>query len=148
MISRLLSFAVLNVYYMDKVALEKNRFESLFVWRLYNDVLRLYDIHGSTLEIEMTKLQRLSARLDPETQQKAEYLLAAGYGPTDLVREGIDLLYNKVTNLKSPSIPLLLNTLAETDGEGPKDLAGKHKQYFKDLLIEKHIGWYRVLVGN
>ncbi len=35
------------------------------------------------------KLERVSARLDKEFQEKAEFLLGLGYGPTDLVREAL-----------------------------------------------------------
>jgi len=86
------------------------------------------------------KLDRISARLDKKSQGKADYLLAIGYGPTALVREGIDLLYQKTINAKTPSIPALLKSLSETNGEGPKNLSEKHNKYYKELLIEKHIG--------
>jgi len=33
------------------------------------------------------KLERLSARLDEESQNKAEFLFELGYGPTELVRD-------------------------------------------------------------
>lgn len=86
------------------------------------------------------KLDRISARLDEKSREKANYLMAAGYGPTDLVREGIDLLYQKAIKAKMPSIPALLKSLSETNGEGPRNLSEKHKQYYKELLIDKHIG--------
>ena len=87
---------------------------------------------------KIEKLDRVSARLDSETQEKAEYLRILGYGPTELVREGIDLLYQKAINIQSPSIPALLNTLAKSSSAGPIDLSENHKKYYKDLLIEKH----------
>ncbi len=86
------------------------------------------------------KLERLSARLDEESQNKAEFLLELGYGPTELVREGIDLLYQQAIKTKTPSIPALLKMLSDSSAEGPRDLSAKHKKYYKELLIEKHIG--------
>ena len=90
------------------------------------------------MSIKAGKLERLSARLDVESQRKAEYLLELGYGSTELVREGIDLLYQKVIKIKTPSIPALLKTLSESTIEGPADLSINHTQYYKDLLIAKH----------
>lgn len=89
---------------------------------------------------KVEKLERLSARLDEESQEKAEYLLSLGYGPTELVREGIDLLYQQAIKAKAPSIPALLKMLSKSSAEGPSDLSANHKKYFKELLIEKHIG--------
>jgi len=86
------------------------------------------------------KLVRLSARLDEDTQEKAEYLLGLGYGPTELVKEGIDLLYQHAKNAKAPSIPALLEMLSVSGVTGPSDLSANHKKYYKELLIEKHIG--------
>ncbi len=86
------------------------------------------------------KLERLSARLDENSQKQVAYLIEFGYGPTDLIREGIDLLYKKTTNANIPTIPALLKTLAKTSGEGPSDLSTHHKKYYAELLIEKHIG--------
>jgi len=83
------------------------------------------------------KLERLSARLDKESQEKAEYLLDLGYGPTELVREGIDLLYQKAIKAKAPSIPALLKTLSESIGDGPTDLSINYKKYYKDLLMSR-----------
>ncbi|MBL1276438.1 MAG: hypothetical protein COB30_010145 [Ectothiorhodospiraceae bacterium] len=85
-------------------------------------------------------IERLSARLDEESQEKAGYLISVGFGPTDLVREGIDLLYQKTINAKQPSIPALLKSLSLSTGEGPSDLAKNHKKYFKEHLIEKRTG--------
>ena len=81
------------------------------------------------------KLERLSARLDEDTQEKAEFLRTLGYGPTDLVKECIDLLYQKAINTQTPSIPALLKTLSKTGTEGPNDLSSNHKKYYKELLI-------------
>lgn len=90
------------------------------------------------------KLERLSARLDKDSQEKVDFLIKLGYGPTDLVRDGIDLLYQQEVNSKGPSIPSILQSLASSttvvDAEGPDDLAANHKKYFKDLLIEKYSG--------
>jgi hypothetical protein len=86
---------------------------------------------------KVEKLERLSARLDEESQRKARYLIELGYGPTDLVREGIDLVYQHVINAKPPSIPALLQTFSEPTDDGPSDLSVNRKKYFKDLLIEK-----------
>lgn len=86
------------------------------------------------------KLERLSARLDEDSQEKAKFLLGLGYGVTDLVREGIDLLYEKSINAKSPSIPALLETLSLSSDKGPSDLSVNRKKYYKDFLIEKRIG--------
>ncbi|MFV2058579.1 MAG: hypothetical protein ACC707_19110 [Thiohalomonadales bacterium] len=83
------------------------------------------------------KLERLSARLDEESQKKVEYLRDLGYGPTELVREGIDLLYQQAMKAKVPSIPALLKTLSESSGEGPTDLSVNYKKYYKDLLIAR-----------
>jgi len=84
------------------------------------------------------KIERLSARLDINSQEKAMYLIKQGYGPTELVKEGIDLLYEKAINSKPPSIPVLLASLSQSEGKGPKDLSSNHKNYYKDKLIEKH----------
>ena len=85
-----------------------------------------------------TKIERLSARLDVNSQKKVTYLLELGYGPTDLVREGIDLMYNQALNSKLPSIPALLKSLSLSEGEGPADLSSKRKNYYKDKLVEKY----------
>lgn len=90
------------------------------------------------------KLERLSARLDEDSQNKANFLMGLGYGPTDLVREGIELLYQKEINANAPSIPAILKSLAssetDVDDESPSDLAANHKKYFRELLIEKYSG--------
>lgn len=86
------------------------------------------------------KIERLSARLDQDSQEKAEFLLGVGYGPTELVREGIDLLYQKTISARSPSIPALLKTLSRSISKGPGDLSTNHKKYYRELLIEKHPG--------
>jgi len=84
------------------------------------------------------KLDRISARLSVKTQQKVEALSKLGYGPTELVKEGIELLYDKAMNSKPPSIPALLARLTKTPAEGPKDLSTNYKKYYKDVLIGKH----------
>jgi len=83
---------------------------------------------------------RISARLSESTQKKAYALSKLGYGPTELVKEGIDLLYEKAINSKPPSIPALLARLTKTSGEGPNDLSTHYKKYYRDTLIEKHTG--------
>ena len=67
-------------------------------------------------------------------------MLELGYGPTELVKEGIDLLYQKAIKSKPPTIPALLKTLSATIAEGPSDLSANHKKYYKELLIEKRTG--------
>lgn len=86
------------------------------------------------------QIERISARLDVDSQQKARYLLEHGYGPTELVREGIELLYQQAISSKPPSVPAILKSLTETKGDGPADLSSRHKEYYKDKLIEKHTG--------
>ncbi|MFV2055223.1 MAG: hypothetical protein ACC707_02105 [Thiohalomonadales bacterium] len=68
--------------------------------------------------------------------KKAAYLPGLGYSPTELVREGIDLLYQKALKTKLPSSPALLKTLSDSTGERPVDLSINFKKYYKDLLIE------------
>lgn len=84
------------------------------------------------------RIDRISARLSESTQKKAQILSKLGYGPTELVKEGIDLLYEKAINSKPASIPLLLARLVKTPGEGPENLSTNYKNYYKDALIEKH----------
>ncbi len=87
---------------------------------------------------KIERIERLSARLDKSTQDKTLYLMKLGYGPTELVKEGIELLYEKELNSRSPSIPALLDSLAQSEGVGPEDLSSNHKKYYKDKLIEKY----------
>lgn len=83
-------------------------------------------------------IERLSVRLDKESQEMVQYLIEAGYGQTDLVKAGIELLYQKTKNTKPASIPALLKTFSMSNETGPKDLSTNRKKYYKELLIEKH----------
>jgi len=85
-------------------------------------------------------IERLSARLDKNSQKKVKYLFDVGYGPTDVVKQGIDLLYKKMIDVQLPSVPALLQTLSQSEGHGPSDLSSNHKKYYRDLLIEKRTG--------
>lgn len=85
------------------------------------------------------KIERLSARLHEERQAKVTFLMELGIGPTELVRDGIDLLYEKIRAEKISSIPVVLASVVALDeGRGPNDLSSNYKKYYKDLLIEKH----------
>ena len=84
------------------------------------------------------QIERISARLDVNTQKKAQYLFDHGYGSTQLVKEGIDLLYEQAMAEKPPSIQAILKNLQDVEGKGPADLSSSYKIYYKDKLVEKH----------
>ncbi len=85
-------------------------------------------------------LTRLSVRLDTDSQLMVKYLIESGYGQTDLVKAGIELLYQQTKNQKPASVPALLKTFSMSNESGPADLSSNHKDYYQERLLEKYSG--------
>jgi len=82
---------------------------------------------------------RINARLDGEWEEKIQYISqACELNQTDIVKQAIDLLYQKVRAEHLASYPLLLQSGFVGGGEGPKDLSQNYKQYFNKDLTDKY----------
>lgn len=82
---------------------------------------------------------RINARLDERHATKLEYLKrTTRLGVSDIVKRGIDLLYEDVR--KEALDPLLALTESGFigSGEGPGDLSERYKEELRDLLAAKH----------
>lgn len=66
------------------------------------------------------------------------YLIEQGYGTTDLIREGNNLLYEKTINKKLPTNLALLGTISESSSEGSNELSINYRNYYKEILLAKH----------
>ena len=73
---------------------------------------------------------RLSARLDEDRAAKVEYLRrATGLSASELVRRGIDLVYEEARRGQRQALAALTATGFVGSGEGPADLSERYKEY-------------------
>jgi hypothetical protein len=91
----------------------------------------------------MTTLERhparINARLDEGHAAKLEYLQrATRLGVSDIVKRGIDLLYEEVRKGSGDPLEILTETGFIGSGEGPANLSARYKEELRDLLAAKH----------
>ena len=97
-------------------------------------VVRLYDLPslGAALMTAPTKPRpgRVSARLDESRAAKLEYLKrTTGLSTSELVRRGIDLVYEETRRGPRSALAVLTATGFVGSGEGPADLSERTKEY-------------------
>ena len=77
-----------------------------------------------------TQPTRVSARFDESCAAKLGYLKrTTGLSASDLVRRGIDLLYEEVRRKPRSALALLTATGFVGSGEGPAELSQRSKEY-------------------
>jgi len=82
---------------------------------------------------------RINARLDEGHSAKLDYLQrATRLGVSDIVKRGIDLLYEEVRKETGDPFEILTATGFIGSGEGPADLSARYKEEFRELLAAKH----------
>lgn len=83
---------------------------------------------------------RINARLDPERSRKLEFLKRRDQvGTSEVVKRGIDALYDEVKNEGSRSAyEILLESGFIGCGEGPEDLSVNYKEELTRSLAAKH----------
>ena len=91
----------------------------------------------------MTHLERrpgrINARLDEGHSAKLEYLQrATRLGVSDIVKRGIDLLYEEVRKEVGHPFEILTEAGFIGSGEGPADLSVRYKDELRRLLAAKH----------
>jgi len=91
----------------------------------------------------MTTLERstgrINARLDEGHSAKLEYLQrATRLGVSDIVKRGIDLLYEEVRKEAGHPFDILTETGFIGSGKGPADLSVRYKEELRELLAAKH----------
>ena len=73
---------------------------------------------------------RASARLDESRAAKLEYLKrTTGLPASELVRRGIDLVYEETRRAPRAALAILTATGFVGSGEGPADLSERYKEY-------------------
>ena len=82
---------------------------------------------------------RINARLEDEYAEKLEYIKKQNHlSTTEVVKQGIDLLYLRSKAKPSEKIRALLESDFIGCSEGPEDLSTHYKQYLTESLAEKH----------
>lgn len=82
---------------------------------------------------------RINARLDEGHSAKLEYLQrATRLGVSDIVKRGIDLLYEQVREETRHPFEILTETGFIGSGSGPADLSIRYKEELHELLAAKH----------
>ncbi len=83
---------------------------------------------------------RINARLDPERSRKLEFLKRRDHvGTSEVVKRGIDALYEEAKNEGRPSAyEILLESGFIGCGEGPGNLSETYKEELLKILEEKH----------
>ena len=84
---------------------------------------------------------RINARLDEGHSAKLNYLQrTTRLGVSDIVKCGIDLLYEEVQKRKETGQPfeILTQTGFIGSGKGPVDLSVRYKEELRELLAAKH----------
>lgn len=82
---------------------------------------------------------RINARLDARQATKLEYLKRTTHlGVSDLVKRGIDLLYDTVCKETRDPLRLLTESGFIGSGEGPSDLSERYKEELGEILATKH----------
>lgn len=82
---------------------------------------------------------RINARLDKGRAEKLQYLKRATHlGVSDLVKRGIDLLYEDVRKTTRDPYEVLTETGFVGGGEGPADLSARYKDDLRAILAAKH----------
>ena len=100
--------------------------------------MRLPTAHA-TIDNDETPPTRISARLDAAHAARLNLLRrSTGLPLSDLVKRGIDLLYDE--QLKKSRVPgeVLQSTKFIASGEGPRDLSENYKEDLAELLDSKH----------
>lgn len=88
-----------------------------------------------------TRSTRINARLDEERSMKLAYVKrATRMGVSDIVKKGIDLVYEGVHEERRDPFEVLSETGFIGSGEGPSDLSERHDEELKEVLAEKHPG--------
>lgn len=84
-------------------------------------------------------LGRINARLDERHSAKLEYLKrTTRMGVSDIVKRGIDLVYEDVKKETRDPFEVLTETGFIGSAEGPSDLSGRYKDELRELLAAKH----------
>lgn len=82
---------------------------------------------------------RINARLDERRSAKLEYLKRTTHlGVSDIVKRGIDLVYEDVQRETRDPFEILTETGFIGSAEGPIDLSGRYKDELHELLAAKH----------
>jgi len=82
---------------------------------------------------------RINARLDERHSAKLEYLKrTTRMGVSDIVKRGIDLLYEDVQKETRDPFEVLAETGFIGSAEGPSDLSARYKEELPGLLAAKH----------
>lgn len=82
---------------------------------------------------------RINARLDKGRAEKLQYLRRATHlGVSDLVKRGIDLLYEDIRRETRDPFEVLTETGFIGCGEGPPDLSSRYKDELREILAAKH----------
>lgn len=82
---------------------------------------------------------RINARLDERHSAKLEYLKrTTRLGVSDIVKRGIDLVYEDVQKATRDPFEVLTETGFIGSAEGPSDLSGRYKEELRELLATKH----------
>jgi hypothetical protein len=82
---------------------------------------------------------RINARLDADHAEKIEYLKrATGLPVSDLVKRGIDLLFEGMRNEARPAFEILTETGFIGSGSAPPDLSDRYKDDLAEILAAKH----------
>jgi hypothetical protein len=107
-------------------------------WR----VILSYDRIGAGGAMTMTTnslLGRINARLDERHAAKLEYLRrTTRMGVSDIVKRGIDLVYEDVQKETRDPFEVLTETGFIGSAEGPIDLSERYREELRELLAAKH----------
>ena len=81
-----------------------------------------------------------SVRLDPETELLLKRLARrSGRSKSEILRDALDRMAERsATEADETSVYSLIPDLVGAAGEGPADLARRHKQAYRDSLARKH----------
>jgi len=82
---------------------------------------------------------RINARLDPDHEEKLQYLArTTRRNYSDVVKEALDLYYAKARGEAESSLAVLRESGFVGVAEGPEDLAANYKAYLTEDLSAKH----------
>jgi len=85
------------------------------------------------------KQPRINARLDERHSAKLDFLKrTTGLPVSDIVKRGIDLMYQDVRTAKGAAFERLTASGFIASGEGAGDLSERTKEELADLLTRKH----------
>ena len=85
------------------------------------------------------ELERINARLDPESQAKVRYILAhKPLTQTEMIKAALDLLYEQYKAEQLPSARAIALAGFVATSEGPEDLSENYKTLLQDVAYDKH----------